>query len=330
MFNSQFIEVGIGLVFVFLLMSIMVSGLNEIIVSIFNHRGKHLKDAITTALQDPANKDWTNLVYDHPLVDTLKKTDKKLPSYISSIVFAKSLIDVIAKENEGTTQNTILQSKSNPIQNFTDGLNTLQPGSVKTLLSSFVTDAQGDYEKLKINVESWYNEYMNRISGWYKRRIQRTLFIIGLLFAICMNVDTIRISKTLWENAVLRESVANAAEGFVSANKNSGQTQSDTTFDLQIEKIKSGYAELGMLNLPIGWNLSIVEKKWLSEKYSKKSILQYYMVQIQLFFSGIGLSALIGWIFTGIAISFGAPMWFDVLNKLINLRHSVKGKEGKN
>lgn len=329
MFNSQFIEVGIGIVFIFLLMSIMVSGINEIIVAMFDHRGKHLKDAINTALKDPINKDWSTLLYNHPLIDTLKKSEKKMPAYISSTVFSKSLIDVIANENSGNQQATILQSKSNPLQNFSEGLNTLRTGSFKTLLTSFVTDANGDYEKLKTNIENWYKEYMNRVSGWYKKRVQKALLAIGLAFAFFMNVDTIKISKTLWENAVLRESVANAAEGFTAANKNSVSNQTDTTFDAQVKKIKSGYDEMGMLNLPIGWNLSTQEKTMLYKKHRHESIIWHYLGELGIHFHRIGLSTIIGWIFTAIAVSFGAPVWFDILNKLINLRQSVKGSEQK-
>jgi hypothetical protein len=329
MFNSQFIEVGIGLVFIFLLMSIMVSGLNEIITSLFGHRGKHLKEAIDKALQDPANKNLSDLIYDHPLVDKLKKTEKTLPPYISSEVFAKTILDVVAQQNTATAPTTILQSKNDPVQNFTDGLNTFQPSSVKTLLHSFVTDAEGDYEKLKQNIKDWYNEYMNRVSGWYKRRVKSILFVIGLLFAILMNVDTIRISKTLWENTVLRESVANAAAGFATANKDGQATQADTTFDKQLEKIKEGYDGLGMLSLPIGWGLSTQEKNILHQRHHNQSIIWHYLGELGIHFHHIGLSTIIGWIFTGIAISFGAPVWFDLLNKLINLRQSVKGTNEK-
>jgi hypothetical protein len=63
MLNSQFIEVGIGLVFIFLLMSILVSGINEMLASILSHRGKQLKDAISLALNDPINKDWAAKLY---------------------------------------------------------------------------------------------------------------------------------------------------------------------------------------------------------------------------------------------------------------------------
>jgi hypothetical protein len=39
------------------------------------------------------------------------------------------------------------------------------------------------------------------------------------------------------------------------------------------------------------------------------------------------ITILLGWLFTAIALSFGAPVWFDVLNKFIGLR-SGKPKPG--
>ncbi|HAQ20757.1 MAG TPA: hypothetical protein DCR40_16225 [Prolixibacteraceae bacterium] len=38
---------------------------------------------------------------------------------------------------------------------------------------------------------------------------------------------------------------------------------------------------------------------------------------------GIFVSALIGWIITALALSPGAPFWFDLLNKMMKLRGSV-------
>jgi hypothetical protein len=36
---------------------------------------------------------------------------------------------------------------------------------------------------------------------------------------------------------------------------------------------------------------------------------------------------LLGWIFTGVAISLGAPFWFDTLNKFMVVRSTVKPQE---
>ena len=33
------------------------------------------------------------------------------------------------------------------------------------------------------NVEQWYDDHMERVSGWYRRRIQKVLWILAFLTA---------------------------------------------------------------------------------------------------------------------------------------------------
>ncbi len=37
----------------------------------------------------------------------------------------------------------------------------------------------------------------------------------------------------------------------------------------------------------------------------------------------------LGWILTAVAISMGAPFWFDMLNKVVAVRSSVKPQDGQ-
>lgn len=70
---SQFIETGIGLVFIYCLTSIMISGIHELFVAILAERGKQMKNALYVALNDPLNKICVERIYNHPLVVTLKE-----------------------------------------------------------------------------------------------------------------------------------------------------------------------------------------------------------------------------------------------------------------
>lgn len=353
MFNSQFIEVGIGLVFVYLLMSIMVSAVNEAFVSFRSHRGKELKDALTLALDDNQNKNWVELIYDHPLIDTLKKSEKRPPSYISAASFATSLIEVISNEaikdsykvsGENITYESV-PSNSSPLENFKEGLGKLKHSDTKILLQSFVNNSDNNYDTLKLNIENWFNEYMDRVTGWYKKKAVRRLRVIAVILTIIMNVNTIDVSTALWTNAVLRESVVATAENFAKQNSTLPNSKKDTTLEQQVSHIKGLYKDMGMLNLPIGWedqnkkidtlrknygdNKSAIKgrkdigsiKKWFLKIFLWKN---YAWDFLGIYFSQIGIKRLLGWLFTAIAISFGAPFWFDMLNKLINLRNAGK------
>jgi hypothetical protein len=56
MFDSPIFNVIFGLIFIFSLLSILVTQLNTLIVSVFNWRGKHLKHGIAELLTDPITR----------------------------------------------------------------------------------------------------------------------------------------------------------------------------------------------------------------------------------------------------------------------------------
>ena len=39
------------------------------------------------------------------------------------------------------------------------------------------------------------------------------------------------------------------------------------------------------------------------------------------------LNSLFGWLLTAVAVTFGAPFWFDILNKIMVIRSTVKPRE---
>ena len=77
-----------------------------------------------------------------------------------------------------------------------------------------IEETSGDcLQALRANIESWFNDSMDRLSGRYKRRAQWTAFVVGLVIAAVLNVDTISISNQLWREPVLRQAInANATQ----------------------------------------------------------------------------------------------------------------------
>lgn len=73
--------------------------------------------------------------------------------------------------------------------------------------------------------------------------------------------------------------------------------------------------KLTVTGLPIGWNIE-KGKNFLKEEGGS----EHWLVNILLMLIGIAIGA-------G-CISMGAPFWFDLLNKLVNLRRSgIKPKQ---
>jgi hypothetical protein len=128
--------------------------------------------------------------------------------------------------------------------------------------------------------------------------------------AVVFNVDTLEITRTLVHNPTLR--VALAEEGArVAAGGESGQTVTAVTEKLQtIER----------QGLPIGF--SCVAPTWSADldARSLRAMLAQCWSETKAR-SGTGwLLKAIGWLITALAISLGGPFWFELLNRLVDMR----------
>jgi hypothetical protein len=165
-------------------------------------------------------------------------------------------------------------------------------------------DAAGnDATKLKKSIEDWYNSAMDRVSGWYKYRTQWVLFGIGMVLAASMNVDAINIIKQLSKDSTLRQSIVAAADNVKPPDNGSNGTTKE-----QIDKVKSVVEDVKNFGIPLGWSHvpDILENGRWHAGY---------------------LGVLLGWLMTAIAVSLGAPFWFDMLNKIMVVRSTVKPHE---
>jgi hypothetical protein len=151
-----------------------------------------------------------------------------------------------------------------------------------------VTEAQSSVLALQHQVEQWFDDTMEHVTGWYKRNRQWAAFAIGLVIALLLNIDTLDIGITLWNQPALREALTAAAQEIgASGLPNAGATDPGTTVS-QIE------ATLASLKIPIGW------------REAPK-----------------GMDILVkaaGILFTALMAMQGAPFWFDLLDKVIPIR----------
>jgi hypothetical protein len=80
MFGSEILDIIIGLIFVYFLLSLVCSAINEYIASITNKRGKVLVQGIEALLKDSG---VTDAFYEHPLVATLIGEKDLLDRYMA-------------------------------------------------------------------------------------------------------------------------------------------------------------------------------------------------------------------------------------------------------
>jgi hypothetical protein len=167
----------------------------------------------------------------------------------------------------------------------------------KQAILALVSQAGGDITKTRQAFENWFNDGMDRAAGWYKRKTQLVLFFIGLIIAVCLNVDSITIGRALWASPAFRSYAVAAAEQYA-GDKSKTMPNPNASKDLAV---------LQSLALPIGYNTT--QHPWMDD-------------------SGVSpVFVLAGWLLTAIAMTLGAPFWFDTLNKFMVARSTIKPQE---
>ena len=310
MFGSAFLEVVIGLTFVYILLSIVCSALNELIAQVFKMRGKMLEEGIKRLLTDDVTR---KRFYEHPLIKCLGKVSEKKPddivrpSYIPPNTFALALFDTIAPAGEKIKKTGPKDSQKEltvyaAVRNFSDLRETvakLPDGEMRTALLSLIEVSNNNLEQVRKNVEVWFDSTMERASGWYKRQIQWVMLGLAFMVTGIMNADTVSITSSLWKEPALRQEVVVAADQYITVSGNTKNNKNTNKVDKTEETLQEAIKDLKDLKLPLGWSSGS------------------YPVDYREWFAKI-----FGLVFTAFAVSLGAPFWFDLLSKLSRLRSS--------
>ncbi|HTL80560.1 MAG TPA: hypothetical protein VL651_02585 [Bacteroidia bacterium] len=329
---SILLEVIISLAFIYLIFSIIVSGICELWQMFTQKRGKFLYKSLNEVFNDRLNRDFNFQLLSHPLIDRLRESDTKYPHYIGSDIFSTALIDTIRSEHQlpeysfdkSEKKFVVKQPDLTPpvedgnteiFKQYLDGLNKLNESDLKQLLRTFAFGAS-DYAGLKANVQRWFDSYMGATSTWYKKSMTRTLMFVSLVITISFNIDSIHITKQLFADKNLRDKIVLNADNYVQNKQRQDSMnlvlQRDTSADRvqqTVDEIKKAYGEAGLLDLPIGWSKA---------QFLLIFSLQHFLDTIMM---------IIGWLITTAALGYGADSWFNLLVRLLNLRTSVKPKE---
>jgi hypothetical protein len=303
MFNSGILDVAIGIVFIYLLVSLIVTAVNELIAAIFKMRGRVLWQGLCTLLPSGTKKEnMAEEIYRHPLIAGLSHGGR--PSYIPSRTFALALLDVISG---GTGHIAKLKQLEDRIE--------LLSANLSRSLNLLLHESQGDLEKFRANIETWFNDSMDRVSGVYKRKVQYALFFLAFLLAAFLNIDTIVLANRLSHDSALRAALVASATSAANQPAPQGESGAATTVPQQEAALATTIRELDQLSLPIGWQgpgadltLPVLSAAGLwdcSERH------------------------IVGWVLTAFAATLGAPFWFDLLNRFVNIRSAGRVPDEK-
>ena len=177
--------------------------------------------------------------------------------------------------------------------------------------------------KTRQNVETWFDDTMDRASGWYKRNMQWVSLSLGFILALAFNVDAIQIANQLWKEPTLRQTLVAQAEKYQLPEDLAPQD-----FGQSINQVQSSITSL---NLPLGWRFDAVSFDPLSQQCSlfgnndRQSVRGFFIEgECKVWADpprswGI-MNKFLGFLIIGVATMQGAPFWFDLLKKVVNIR----------
>ena len=309
MSNFTALEVVIGLAFVYFVLALVCSAVAETVSSLTKRRPKLLVKGIENLLGGSETittegKELALELWNHPLLQALirPKTgtpvaasateipkDGKGPSYIPARTFVSALIDLGAQNTPAAKAKPAGKQRDKVVvaTGLLDAIQAIPSEPVRRALLAVYRDAEGDAEAFRRGAEKWYEDAMDRVTGWYKRHIQVVLWVIAIVVVVLMNVDTLQIATTLWRDPVTRAAVTARAEKAVQQGKDS----------VEIRKTVSS------LEIPFGWKL---------ERGNGPQQIPNDPLAI--------VAKLIGLLLTAAALSLGAPFWFDLLSKFMSVR----------
>ena len=298
LFGSTTLDVAIGLIFVYLLLAIICTTINEWVAGMLKTRSGTLKSAIIQLLDGQAvhpndpTASFLQQFYAHPLIAGMNqpgKTDSH-PAYIPARTFATVVMDIATRQRPGVITFTDLVT----------GINLLPPGDVKKTLLALIQNANNNLEQAQKNIEAWFNDTMDRASGWYKRRTQVWTVVFAGVLVLCANADTLQIARTLWTDPTMRAQIVEDAKARAAAGQEVVQYQASD----QTAPPAASQADLGLLGRMLGW----------SEQSLPSDVSGW-------------ADHILGWILTIVAVSLGAPFWFDLLNKFMRVRNGGDAPE---
>jgi hypothetical protein len=224
------------------------------------------------------------------------------PSYISDRTFAAVVTDLITANKSGPISFNDLEA----------GIASMPNSDLKRTLQAVLSHSAQDLRSAQEAIEAWFNDAMDRVTGWYKRKIQVVTLLVALFLTLVANADSIHIGRRLWTDPVLRSAVVEEAKTRAQKPRPSISVEYPDENDptnptvSRSESSTLSDQERTLLGQLLGWRGSL-----------KENTAQDWFERV------------LGWILTVLAISLGAPFWFDLLNKFVNIRSNGKSPAEK-
>jgi hypothetical protein len=300
MFDSPIFDTVFGIVIVYVVLSIVVSAIQECAAGLLQLRSKTLKRGIENLI----GEDHATLLYDHGLVRGLSRKragwidrvinggKPRAPSNIPPATFGIALTDILTEASAETTPT---------LDDVRHRVSRIADEDLQSALTALLRQTDFDIEDFRKRVARWFEDAMDRVQGWYARKARLWSLCVAAVLVVGLNADTLNIGNVLWENENLRARLIALAP------------KSVTPAALDLDKAFAA--------IPLGWPCPKARRK------AGESFCVFAREGDESMSGPVPLPRLIGWLLTIFAISLGAPFWFDLMNRLANLRSAGRSPD---
>ena len=316
MFDMPALDVAIGLVFLYIVLALICSTVNELISTAVGLRARFLQVGLLNLLSGSATTtdagiETARAFYRHPLVQGMIRpahgADPSLdptsvtkwwrkppyPSYVPSRTFVAAITDIaegaqarLSEVDEKEAEKARARM-ARAAEGFERSLASIPNERLSEAFLALYRSTGKEAAEFQHALEQWFDDSMERVSGWYKRRVQLLLFVIATLVVVALNADTLSAGRVLWRDDAVRTAVATKAEAAAEGRLTQGELDS----------------AVRQLDLPLGWELSFGD----APTQVPNDVLSW-LAKVA------GLALTIG------AVMLGAPFWFDLLSKIVRIR----------
>jgi hypothetical protein len=286
----------------------------------------------------------------------------KLPSYIPAANFAQAVFQLARAD--GQAANSMTANATLAIGDLRNWVASGPADKLKLAVQSALDTAGGDLHAAQVAMEKWYDSAMERVAGAYKGRTQIWLLIIGFIVAAVMNIDAVTVMQRLSTDDQLRDAVVTQAGQTLAACEKdpskcalapapaptpaptaaatpaaaaspapaataAAAAGSSPNITVQLDSIKAINAQMAEIGWPIGWEngkpepqFSLLAGVGANQQPAAMWRAMGFWQRVEWWLAIVG-----GWLITGIGVTFGAPFWFDLLNRFMVVRSTVKPDE---
>ncbi len=280
MFGSTILDVVVGVVALFLAVSLATSAVTEAIASALGWRAKTLLAGVEQLLNDPGLEGLALGLYNHALVNPLS------PGTAPAGTPPGMLPSYIDARHFAIALIDTVQKGGAAAASLGEAIETIPDAQIRATLATLYRDADNQLDRFRDAVANWFDRAMDRLSGVYKRKIRWITLAVALAVAAALNADPVHVAEVLWQRPVIAEQLDHIAPVATSPGQLATQARA----------VIGQFDTAGPL---IGWTGFATDPRA----------------------TGLGAALMIlGWLIAAGAALFGAPFWFDILQRVVSLR----------